>query len=377
MEKNHTKHRIKKQDFMKSILFLSTLVISFFATSQLRITMSIIDKTTDEKISYAVVAVGQDQYGYSSYNGEISLPANVFLDDTLFVSHPNFHFEKRVLSSYNGTIDANGDVHYKVYGYPSSTKVNIDLALATTNKVANDSIELHVFDFNPEGKLLLINNHQPKTKRFFQHQDFEHSILISANDLHDGYFIKYNGTHTDTIPFDRTKWNNTIIFNKNVLNPMNANQNISNYIYFQNKQVKRFWKERNELNNTIDSLANELIKCQGKDVAPLAPEPIAEAPVYLLYNSEITPSKSAIQIKSAIETFIGREKIKKQGILQFIVTTYPDGKSSVKSIGKVSEEHQMIKSLILRELKDIKWDYTNAIKKIRHNIHYTFTIIPK
>lgn len=364
---------------MKSILIFCSLIISLFGFSQLTIYISIYDKINNEYINNAVVSVGDSFYGYSSFRGNITIPANVSLNDELVIEHPNYCFEKRTLSNYKGSIDLNGNVLFEVYGYPCPQSVNIDLNLSSTNKIANDSVEIKAYDFDNNGSLLLVNNHQPKVIRSFNQSNYKKTLLINTKDLHDGYFINTKSGNTDTLKFNRNKWHETLLLNTDQMNQVDGDYclSITNYIHTQNKQVKLFWKERKIRQKTIDSLHYELKKCKGEEVYPVPPEPIEDVPGYIMYNSEIKPSKSTAQLKDVLENYFKYRKIKKQGVLQFSITTFRDGTSEVKRLGKVSEEHKMLQSIILRELKDIHWDYAAANKKIRYNFNYTFIITPK
>lgn len=365
---------------MRNYLIITSLFFSTFIFGQTGINIRFIDKTTNEGVYGAQIGIGAIMNKTTGPEGEINFRYDHFISDSITVLHPNYCFDKTYLRDLVGTIDQSGRVNYVVYGYPCYKQVSTDISLSRTNKVDDDFIFLHCYDFSGSYELKYIPNHKPNEPLTFSNDDKNKRLKININDLRNGLLIKTANNQPDTIQFNKSDWKNPIILEKELLNTNDKNlaNSSNNYIELNNKRIIDRRKERRKFYNKIDSLEVALEKCKGHEMVPPPPPPIEEEPIYFLIKEQCTPSKTIEQIAEIVKDKIGYKGVKKQGVLQFLVEPMPGNRARVRLMGDYSEDHEGVYRFIKHELQSLTWKFDSPSPgRIKHKIVYTFTIVPQ
>ncbi|MFK7784235.1 MAG: hypothetical protein AB8B56_03915 [Crocinitomicaceae bacterium] len=350
------------------ILFL----IPFFGFSQFNMDITAINLEDDSQIPNVHFTIGALGFsGDSDGRAKCGTLDTKYLEQTLQITHGNFKFEERALYQHEYEVVGN-TLMLIVYGRPWKQKqINIDLALAKSKKVRNDTVHIDygyhemnaLISFEPSSEI----NHKNATKL----PPFKRAF----DDLVDGNYVLTFDYSEVRIPFQKEDWTQMVCFYQpkethfaerelNLLrtyfNELEASERL------RRKKEREHLTELYDLQQEIDELSREIDRLKGIPVAyrPDYPEPIEmeeldEVLIYSFENSEAEPPNGYDGFTSDIQQLLADVRVKYSGNITFEIMVQKDGKLKVSSLHSGSADKLIVLERIDDYLKYQRWSPAN------------------
>ncbi|WP_338767684.1 hypothetical protein WAF17_06310 [Bernardetia sp. ABR2-2B] len=321
----------------------------------------------------ASVKIGNG-YNYSDSNDFQNL------DDTLFISHPDYVFDTLPMNYHDFTFQ-NDAILLKIYSKPFYKRYyEQDFNIARRKKTKNDSITLKVFYVgygdSPKITLYLDNDKRyifEKSKHHSENGFYYHTLPY--DELTDGKFKVESEGEIRIFPFKANQWYQT-----NYITPVLVQQPserekrlIQSYFDYVKNSQKKALDIKNSSVKEKDSLISVIHELRGEIPPPLPPiEEEIEEQVFTVVGHDAYPMGGFKSFFKGMQSNLSKHA-KYAGNITVELTILRNGDVQVKPLHRMSDSDELYFTLLLllRERKWIQGHRISYTQKVILSINFT------
>lgn len=371
---------------MKSLLTI-LLLSSIFCFGQFDLKIQIKDPATDQPIPHCLVSLKDYVNGSTDFEGNLilkNLPVEK-LEDTLRVEHLNYSFYHKPIIEHDYQFNGKQLIIEVPALYQAQVKYEIELPIAQSKKVKNDSIELVFYAEDDQGMSIPV--HLKKNQK--------NLLARSSKEFHNQYIIKVpydeitDGFIASTV--SETSIASHYLFEANDWTCLNYLMYFPYYIRDDReiKILQAYYRDLNELKEIhkgqiselieqIDSLNQVIFELKNPETPYITEEPVRPYPEEIIVFPLIhaRPPGGAQFFEQIKNRYLAGLEVKYAGNITLKLTIKKDGSVKVKTLHKAIGTEE-VESLLRQKLSEFKWYPAELVgRKYEQEIILTIEIIP-